>query len=157
MMANQHDNEPRLLHERSPRIRLVLQQTRSEEAQAMRQWSQYQQTLAQEQEQLAQLKEYAEGYRNSLAIPSQTKVSGGQIHHTLGFLQQVEQAIQTQHSKIYRLQDQLQTARSRYLTLRGKVKGMENLIEKLEREKAQQLEKQEQKQVDEFNNRMYFR
>jgi flagellar export protein FliJ len=152
-------NAKRMLHERSPRIHLVLTQTEREEQQAMRHWGQLERQLGTEQTQLNELREYAAGYRNCLSSPSGTEasLSGGQIQHTLGFLQQVEQAIKTQTGKIRRLNEQVEEARQRCLALRAKVKGIENLIEKLENEKLCMLEKQEQKQVDEFNNRMFFR
>ena len=140
-------------HPRARRLQVVLDLTEREEQQALSQWGALQQKLAAEQEQRQQLLTYSLEYQQKISAPSSTAVSAGQIHNTIGFMGQIEQAINAQQQQIALLQKQTDNARQHYLALHGKVKALQELIERLELEAAQVADKEAQKQSDEWASR----
>ena len=68
-------------------------------------------------------------------------VSAGTLHATLGFMQQIERALQQQSEKLNLLQKQTEQARQRYLDQHGKVRALTGLMDKLDLEHAASEEK----------------
>jgi len=144
-------------HPRSRRLQVVLDLTEREEQQALQIWGELQQKLQHENEQKQQLETYSHEYQQMISSPSQTAMKAGQVHNALGFIGQIGRAISTQQQQITLLQKKADAAQKNYLTLHGKVKALQDLIERLEQEAAQAADKEEQKQTDEWAARAAFR
>ncbi len=144
-------------HPRAQRLQVVLDLTERQEQDALREWGTLQQQLLQEQNQRQQLEVYTLEYQQQISAPRDTPVTAGSVHNALGFMGQIEAALKSQSQKIRQVQDKTDKARESYLVLRGKVKALTDLIDKLEQEFMLQDEKNAQKQADEWANRAAFR
>ncbi|MCY0966037.1 flagellar export protein FliJ [Parathalassolituus penaei] len=147
---------PQPRHPRGKRLLPVYRQAQQQQQQALADWGQLQQKLLEEEEQRQQLLEYADDYRRQITAPSTGLIQAATIHNTLGFLAQVEQAVQGQAQQINLLKARIERAREVYLTKRGKTDGLQRLIDKLDREWEEQQQKAEQRQADEWANRAAF-
>jgi len=114
-------------HPRARRLQVVLDLTEREEQQALQQWGELQQRLAQEQEQRQQLQLYSQEYQQKISSPSPAPLGAGQIHNTLGFIGQIDQAIDAQQQQIALLKQQADAAQKQYLAVHGKAKGIDIL------------------------------
>jgi len=144
-------------HPRARRLQVVLDLTEREEQEALRVWGEIQQKLNDEKMQRQQLQEYTQEYQQKISAPATTAVSAGIIHNALGFMAQIETALQRQNEQIRLLQGRAEKAQESYLILHGKVKALTELIERLEQEAQQLDDKDAQKQADEWANRAAFR
>lgn len=140
-------------HPRAKRLQVLLDMAEREEQELLRRWGELQQQLQAEQEQRQQLVSYNEEYQQRISMPGQGMVSAGTLHATLGFMQQIERALQQQSEKLNLLQKQTEQARQRYLDQHGKVRALTGLMDKLDLEHAAGEEKQQQKLADEWANR----
>lgn len=140
-------------HPRAKRLQVLLDMAEREEQDLLRRWGELQQQLQAEQEQRQQLVSYNNEYQQRISAPGQGMVSAGTLHATLGFMQQIERALQQQSEKLNLLQKQTAQARQRYLEQHGKVRALIGLMDKLDLEQAASEDKQQQKQADEWANR----
>jgi flagellar FliJ protein len=143
-------------HPRARRLQVLLDMAEKAEQQALQEWGKLQQKLQQEEQQRAQLTGYANEYQQQLSSPTDKALSSGFLHNTLGFIGQIETALQTQNEQIKLLQERVATARSHYLEHHGKVKALSGLMDRLDHEHDQQADKELQKQSDEWANRAAF-
>lgn len=147
---------PQPRHPRGKRLLPVYRQALQQQQQALAEWGQLQQKLQEEEEQRQQLLEYADDYRRQITAPSTGLILSATIHNTLGFLAQVEQAVQGQAQQIHLLKARIERARDIYLHKRGKTEGLQRLLDKLDQEWEEQQQKAEQRQADEWANRAAF-
>lgn len=143
-------------HPRAKRLTVILDLAEKAEKQALSEWGLLQQQLQNEEQQKQQLDEYVAEYQRSLALPSGNAQSGGAIQNTLGFISQVEAALQQQAQQLNLLQQRVDASKEAYLAQHGKVKALNNLLDKLDLEFDQEQDKQQQRQADEWANRAAF-
>lgn len=140
-------------HPRAKRLQVLLDMAEREEEKRLHSWGQLQQQLQGEQEQRQQLLAYNNEYQQRISAPGQGRLSSGSLHATLGFMQQIEDALQQQQQRLALLQKQTDHARQQYLEQHGKVRALVTLMDRLDQEQAAEDDKQLQKQSDEWANR----
>jgi flagellar FliJ protein len=140
-------------HPRARRLGIVLDLTRREEKDALQRWGDIQQRLTAEQEKRTQLDSYIDDYRRQITTPSASAVSAGNIHNSLDFIQQIESALLQQETQISQLEAQNTSARSAYLETHNKADALEKMIDRLEKEHQQEINRREQQESDEWANR----
>ena len=91
-------------HPRARRLKVVLDLNEREEQEALQRWGQVQQKLDAEKQKRQQLTEYANDYQRKLSTPGQALVRAGDVHNTLGFIRQIEGALQQQETQIAQLE-----------------------------------------------------
>lgn len=140
-------------HPRARRLQVLLDMAEREEQERLRVWGELQQRLQAEQQQRQQLVDYNREYQQKISAPGQTPLQAGLLHATLGFMQQIEQALNQQSERLNLLQQQTENARQQYLEQHGKVRALTGLMDRLDQEHAAAEDKQQQKQADEWANR----
>lgn len=140
-------------HPRARRLGVVLDLTRREEQEALQRWGDIQQRLLAEKEKRTQLCAYADDYRRQITTPNTQAVSAGNIHNSLDFIRQIESALVQQETQISQLDAQSTTARSAYLDVHNKADALEKMIDRLEQEHQQDLNRREQIESDEWASR----
>lgn len=143
-------------HPRAKRLIPVWQQSQQAEQKALAEWGRLQQQLQQEVNQSQQLQLYADDYRQQLAKPGGSQLSGTNIQNLLQFLGQLEQAGKSQQLQIDQLHARIAAAHQQYLALKAKTDGLMHLMDKLDQEFHQQQAQVEQRQADEWANRKAF-
>lgn len=140
-------------HPRAKRLQVILDMAEREQEQLLQAWGQLQQKLQAEQQQRDQLVAYNEEYQQKISAPGNGPLSAGALHATLGFMQQIEEALNKQQERLVLLEKQTDYARQQYLTQHGKVSALLGLMDKLDAEHDALEEKNQQKQADEWANR----
>ncbi|GGY39607.1 hypothetical protein GCM10011297_11010 [Bacterioplanes sanyensis] len=143
-------------HPRAKRLQTVVRLAERDERQALANLGAAQQKLQQEQQQQQQLTDYAGDYQRQISGGDGGQISAAQLHTTVGFLQQIEQALKQQQQQIVLLQKQVDHEREVWQTAQAKLTALQQLIEKLELEYDQQQARLEQRQADEWSNRAAF-
>lgn len=141
-------------HPRAQRLQVILDLAEREEEKCLAAWGELQQKLQSEEEQRDQLQAYNHEYQQKISSPSTQAIKAGDIHATLGFMQQIKGVLQSQQEKIVLLIEQADSAKQRYLEQRGKAQALHKLMDKLDKEFDTEEEKAQQKQADEWSNRM---
>ncbi|MDF1764304.1 MAG: flagellar export protein FliJ [Oleibacter sp.] len=147
------EGENNYRHPRAKRLAVVLNISQREEQEALKRWGDAEQKLNAETEKTNQLNSYADDYHKQLSNPSQTSVRAGDMHNTLSFLKQIKAALSQQEQRINQLRAQAAKARASYLECHGKVDAMVKMIDRLELEFQQTLNRNEQRKADEWSNR----
>ncbi len=143
-------------HPRAKRLQVVFDLAQRAEQTALQALADQQQTLLAEQQQKDQLLIYADEYQRQLSSPTGLSIQAGQLHNTMGFLQQIEAAIKGQAQQLALLQQRVERARTHWLQCQGKVKALQSLLDKLDVEYAHEQDRREQVEADEWSNRMAF-
>ncbi|AHK17406.1 flagellar export protein FliJ [Thalassolituus oleivorans] len=143
----------RYRHPRARRLAVVLELAEKDEKEALRRWGDSQKKLVLEEERQQQLTVYAADYQKQIATPSSGHISAGMIHNTLGFISQIETALNQQQEQIKRLRAQTERARDAYLKSHGKVQAMQQLLQRLEQEFEHEQDRQQQREADEWATR----
>lgn len=141
-------------HPRAKRLEFVLNLAKQEETRLLQVLAEQQHKLSEELSQREQLERYHQEYQTQISAPGQTRLQAGLMHATLGFMQQIKQALQLQQERITLLHSQIEQATQAYLTQHGKVQAMDKMLTRLDQEYAVQQEKEQQKQTDEWVNRV---
>lgn len=143
-------------HPKAKRLQVIVNLAEQAEQQALSDWGKLQQKLQQEEQQKQQLQDYVNEYQQSISTPGRSQLKGGAIHNALGFISQIEQALQQQQQQLVLLQQQADAAKQHYLQHHSKLQALHNLLEKLNQEYDHQQDKQGQRQADEWANRAAF-
>ncbi|MBE0482295.1 MAG: flagellar export protein FliJ [Bacterioplanes sp.] len=143
-------------HPRAKRLQVVLDLAQRAEQAALKSLAHQQQALLAEQQQKDQLLIYADEYQRQLSTPTGSAIQAGQLRNTMGFLQQIETAIKGQAQQLSLLQQRVEAARNEWLRCQGKVKALQSLLDKLDIEYAQEQDRRQQVEADEWSNRMAF-
>ena len=141
-------------HPRAQRLQVILDLAEREEEKRLTVWGDLQKKLQSEEEQRDQLQAYNHEYQQKISTPSTQAIKAGDIHATLGFMQQIKGVLQGQQEKIVLLQSQAEVAKQAYLEQRGKAQALHKLMDKLDKEFDAEQEKEQQKQADEWSNRI---
>jgi len=140
-------------HPRARRLAVVLNLKRREEQEALQRWGDIEKRLTAEKEKRSQLDAYAQEYRRKITTPTERSMAAGQVHNSLGFIGQIETALVQQDNQLQELEAQSHRARDAYLDVHHKADAMEKMIDKLEEEHRQILNRAEQREADEWANR----
>lgn len=143
-------------HPRAKRLLTVVQLAERDEQQALANLGAAQQKLQLELDQKQQLSDYATDYQAQLSGSQGGHLSSAQLHTTVGFLQQIDQALKQQTEQIALLQKQVERERAVWQRCQAKLKALQQLMDSLEQEYQQQQDRQEQRQADEWANRAAF-
>ena len=143
------------IHPRAKRLKIVLELAENDMQQALEYWGEFQKRLQTHQQQAQQLEQYQQEYQQRLAQPSERQVNGGLLHQQLHFIQQVNESLRQQQGRVLELNEQVQQARDRYLSLQAKVKGLTDVIERLNQQALQDQQRQQQRESDEWSVRQY--
>lgn len=141
-------------HPRAQRLQVILDLAERAEEKSLAAWGQLQQKLQGEVEQKDQLVAYNHEYQQKISAPSQQAIKSGDIHSTLNFMQQIKGVLEGQQEKIALLEKQTEVAKKAYLEKRSKSQALHKLMDKLDKEFDQEEEKQQQKDADEWSNRI---
>ena len=141
---------------RAKRIQVVLTLARQQEDTAAKRFSQYSDQLTQEQNQLGQLRDYANQYRSDYAGHRQG-VYAYQLINYSGFLQRLEDLCKEQEIKVKHMEAMYQKLQEQWRQSHQKRKSIEDLIERFKLEESLQLEKQLQKELDELTTQKFAR
>lgn len=143
-------------HPRAKRLQVVLDLAQRAEQTSLKSLAHQQQALLAEQQQKDQLLIYADEYQRQLSTPTGSAIQAGQLRNTMGFLQQIETAIKGQAQQLSLLQQRVEAARNEWLRCQGKVKALQSLLDKLDIEYAQEQDRRQQVEADEWSNRIAF-
>ncbi|RDL43656.1 flagellar export protein FliJ [Marinomonas piezotolerans] len=138
---------------KSQRMQILVDVSKRKEDEVVKMLARDQTRLQQDQQKLAELKDYASQYdqqRNLLGLSPYLTTN---YQH---FVDRVQQAIQQQETQVRRSQQQVDMTMKRWQDARAKTKGMDWLKEKSVDEEMRFSDRQEQKQIDEFASRVFF-
>jgi flagellar FliJ protein len=141
---------------RAKRIQVVLTLAQQQEDLAAKRLGQYREQLATEEQQLAQLKEYATQYMSDYAGQRQG-VYAHQLINYSGFVHRLGQLCKEQEVKLDRMQVIYKKLQEQWRISHQKRKSIEDLIERFKQEESLLLEKQLQKELDELSTQKFAR
>lgn len=111
--------------------------------------AQFQAERAQQEQLQVYLKEY---------LTQQTSGKGTSLYQlktTNAFMDKLNKAIQQQQIKMDQLEESIERARAQWIEKRSREQALVKLTEKMEKDYARKLDKQEQKLVDELSSRRF--
>ena len=145
---------------RSQRMQPVRRLKRQEERRQAKKFAEAQHALEKEMSQLQMLQKYQSDYLNGLSGGQQNNngllVSASQLEKYQQFLSGLSKAVENQRQMIDLKEQAVEVARRGWTQANAQLNAMDNLIEKIKQEEAQQVSKQEQRFMDDFplrNNR----
>ncbi|MCL9781888.1 flagella biosynthesis chaperone FliJ [Vibrio sp. S4M6] len=107
--------------------------------------------------QLSQIEQYRLDYCAQLVQRGMDGLTASQYSHLNRFLTQLDETLKKQKEAEEHFKNQVDNCESHWLEMRKQRRSYQWLIEKRQKEKSQQIERQEQKQLDEFSTIMYAR
>ncbi len=138
---------------RSKRMQPAVRVAQEREQAAARRFGEAQRILQENERRLAELFTYREEYRAMAAGPEGGTVSVFQFQQTRRFLDSLDHAIAQQERAIGGLREQSEQQRRAWLTARGKVKALENVVARCLAEEENEALRREQKEIDEWAQR----
>ena len=138
---------------RSKRLQVVLELAKRKEDEALKAMQSSQNNLNQQNEKLQELIRYQEEYQQALRDAFSTGATAANCATYQHFLSQVGGAIEQQQLVVTLAEEQLDKARKHWQSLYEKQKGMGGLIDRFRDEEDLEIEKKEQKMIDELSQR----
>ena len=136
---------------RAKRMKVVLTLAERQEDEAATKLSQFREQLAQEERQLAELRDYANQY-----LHAQGELRQGVFAHELinysSFINRLNEACREQETKVERYNVMLDSLQQQWRTKHQKRKSIEDLITRLQQEDNLLLDKRLQKELDELSS-----
>ncbi|MDR7089497.1 MULTISPECIES: flagellar export protein FliJ [Cellvibrio] len=136
---------------RAKRMQVVLTLAVRQEDEAAKKLSQFREQLAQEEMQLADLREYATQY-----LHAQGELREGVLAHELinysTFINRLNEACREQEAKVQRYKAILESLQQQWRVKHQKRKSIEDLITRLQQEDNLLLDKRLQKEMDELSS-----
>lgn len=146
------------MKKRSVRLKVVLELAERNEKAGLEQLSLARRYLDDQLGQIASLKQYHEQYMNDMRQGVGHVHNVAHLQSNLHFMNQIDLAIQQQQAVSDQAQKNFDLRLQQWTDLHQKKKGLEDLIKKYKDEEQLELDKQEQKQMeDAFQARMYRR
>jgi len=108
----------------------------------------------QEEEKLTQLYDYQKQYDNNFKEQAKQGITGSQLHSQQHFMDQLSDVIKGQHKALNDQNQYLQSVKEKYMQMLFKRQCFEKLIKKMEAKEQYQLDKAEQKMMDELTMQM---
>lgn len=140
---------------RSQRFKLLLDLAERKRKEADRMLGEAQQRVVQAKQSIEQLKNYQVEYRNQFIEQGKQGVDAGQIAVYQGFLGRLTHASEQSHDALKQSQMQLEKIEQHWREAYAHFKAMEKLYEKALKDEQKVADKQVQKQLDEFSQRMH--
>ncbi len=138
---------------RSKRLQVVLELAKRNEDAALKVMQSSQNNLNQQHEKMQELVRYQQEYQQALRDAFSSGATAANCATYQHFLSQVGGAIEQQQLVVTLAEEQLDKARKHWQSLYEKQKGMGGLIDRFRDEEDLDLEKKEQKMIDEISQR----
>ncbi|MFD2229914.1 flagellar export protein FliJ [Alkalimarinus sediminis] len=138
---------------RSKRLQVVLELAKRKEDEALKAMQASQQNLRMQHDKLQELIRYQQEYQQALRDAFSTGATAANCATYQHFLSQVGGAIEQQQQVVSLAEEQLNKAKEHWQTLYEKQKGMGGLIDRFRDEEDLEIEKKEQKMIDELSQR----
>lgn len=138
---------------RSKRLQVVLELAKRKEDEALKAMQASQTNLNQQNEKLQELVRYQQEYQQALRNAFSSGATAANCATYQHFLSQVGGAIEQQQLVVTLAEEQLDKARKHWQSLYEKQKGMGGLIDRFRDEEDVEIEKKEQKMIDELSQR----
>ena len=136
---------------RATRMQVVLTLAERQEDDAAKKLSQFREQLAQEEQQLVELRDYANQY-----LHAQGELRQGVLAHELinysTFINRLNEACREQETKVERYKAILDSLQQQWRVKHQKRKSIEELIARLQQEDNLLLDKRLQKELDELSS-----
>lgn len=143
-------------HDRIKRMASLLELAQTEEEAMLQTFQALQVQLAQAQEQLQSLNHYRQEYAANLARKTDV-IFASQIHSTQAFIEKLNQALMAQEQEEQRLEQAIEQAKQAWIEKRMRSQALEKLLQKMQKDQAIFLNKQEQKMLDELSAQTFHR
>ncbi|HSC67318.1 MAG TPA: flagellar export protein FliJ [Cellvibrio sp.] len=141
---------------RAQRMQVVLTLAVRQEDDAAKKLSQFREQLAQEEQQLIELRDYANQY-----LHAQGELREGVLAHELinysTFINRLHEACREQEAKVERYRLALESLQQQWRVKHQKRKSIEDLIVRLQQEDNLILDKRLQKEMDELSSQQFQR
>ncbi|BCE01342.1 flagellar export protein FliJ [Marinicellulosiphila megalodicopiae] len=108
----------------------------------------------QEEEKLTQLYDYQKQYEANFQIEAKKGITGSQLHSQQHFMAQLDDVIKGQHKALNDQNQYLESVKEKYMQMLFKRQNFEKLITKIKNKEQYQLDKVEQKLMDELTSQM---
>ena len=110
-----------------------------------------------EEQKRKQLLGYELEYHEKIIETGKTGITGATLKTYFGFMSKLNDAANQQIGHIAELEQQVDQVQQYWFKTRGKLKAFESLVTKAEQQEAAELDKQEQKILDEFASQAFIR
>lgn len=138
---------------RSKRLQVVLDLAKRKEEEALKALQVAQGSLNKQNHKLQELTQYQRDYQQALRDAYKTHATAESCATYQHFLAQVGDAIEQQQQAVALAEQQFDNVRMHWLTLHEKQQGMGGLIDRFRDEEDRELDKKEQKMIDELSQR----
>lgn len=142
------------MNRRAERLAPVVDMALKAEREAARQLGQMQGQLQQAQRKLAELERYRFDYQQQWITNGQQGVSGQWLINYQRFLSQLEGAVEQQNRSVAFHEGNVGKARGIWQEKYARLEGLRKLVERYREEARMAADKYEQKQLDEFAQRL---
>ncbi|MBB1607091.1 MULTISPECIES: flagellar export protein FliJ [unclassified Pseudomonas] len=142
------------MNRRADRLAPVVEMALKAEREAARQLGLAQNQLLQAQRKLAELERFRADYQQQWIDRGRQGVSGQWLLDYQRFLAQLETAVEQQNRSLAWHQDVVEKARVTWSEKYARLEGLRKLVERYREEARLLADKQEQKQLDEFAQRL---
>ncbi|MBH3433552.1 flagellar export protein FliJ [Pseudomonas citronellolis] len=142
------------MNRRADRLAPVVEMALKAEREAARQLGPAQNQLLQAQRKLAELERFRADYQQQWIDRGRQGVSGQWLLDYQRFLAQLETAVEQQNRSLAWHQDVVEKARVTWSEKYARLEGLRKLVERYREEARLLADKQEQKQLDEFAQRL---
>lgn len=142
------------MNRRAERLAPVVDMALKAEREAARQLGQMQGQLQQAQRKLAELERYRFDYQQQWITNGQQGVSGQWLINYQRFLSQLEGAVEQQNRSVAFHENNVGKAREIWQEKYARLEGLRKLVERYREEARLAADKYEQKQLDEFAQRL---
>ncbi|WP_259756416.1 flagellar export protein FliJ [Pseudomonas sp. GCEP-101] len=142
------------MNRRAERLAPVVNMALKAEREAARQLGQMQGQLQQAQRKLAELERYRFDYQQQWITNGQQGVSGQWLINYQRFLSQLEGAVEQQNRSVAFHENNVGKAREIWQEKYARLEGLRKLVERYREEARLAADKYEQKQLDEFAQRL---
>ena len=109
--------------------------------------------LDEQVQRMEQLKSYRSDYNQRLNASGSHGMKGQQLNEYLSFLSKLSTAIEQQELAIHQARQALEEKKRFWFARRGRSKALDAVLDKYIQNERKQLEKREQRELDDRNNR----
>lgn len=142
---------------RSQRLQVVLQLEEQKEQKALEKMAEAQKAVESQRQQIQNLEEYQQEYRNQIRRDQQGVVSVSRLQGWQAFIAQLDHVISQQQVVLKQAEEALNVARQAWQKAWESRRGMEKYIETCRLQEQREMDAREQKIADEAASRMYQR
>lgn len=141
---------------KSKRMQPVRRVKQQHEQELAKQFGQAQQAYLNEQQQLTMLRQYREDYLTSLRDPAAHGLSSAQqLQKYQQFVLRLEKAITNQQEMVVLKEQAVEAARQAWAQANAQLQALDGLIGRMRDEEARQMDKREQRTLDDLPRRRW--